>query len=501
MTDRKAMPSESQPLHRPASVTVLGVVSEIFPLIKTGGLADVAGALPLALAAEGVQVTTLIPGYQAVLDRLDNAAPVHRFADLFGGPARLLRGRAAGLDLLAIDAPHLYARPGNPYLGPDGRDWPDNAMRFAALAEAASWLATGGMAAFAPDIVHAHDWQAGLALAYLHYRGGPRPGTVMTVHNLAFQGLFPAALLPSLGLPPAAFSIDGVEFHGRIGFLKAGLAFADRITTVSPTYAAEIRTPEGGMGLDGLLRSRASVLHGILNGIDDTVWNPAADKLIAAEFSLTRLRRRAANKAALQARFSLAAAPETMLLGVISRLTQQKGVDLLLDTLDLVPRLRAQLVLLGAGERAMENGFAAAAAAYPGQISCAIGYDEALAHQIQAGADAILVPSRFEPCGLTQLCALRYGALPVVARVGGLADTVIDANEAALAAGTGTGIQFAPVTPDMLTAALERTDTLWREPATWRRLQRNAMRADVSWRRPAAHYAALYRSLLAERAR
>jgi starch synthase len=482
---------------------VLAVVSEVFPLIKTGGLADVAGALPGALAGEGVRVTTLVPGYPAVLARLAGAAPVHRFADLFGGPARLLRGQAAGLDLLAIDAPHLYARPGNPYLGPDGRDWPDNAQRFAALAEVAAGVAVGAVAAeppdLLPDIVHAHDWQAGLVPALLHYRGGRRPGTVMTVHNLAFQGHFPATLLPMLGLPAAAFHIDGVEYYGGIGFLKAGLALADRLTTVSPTYAAEICTKADGMGLDGLLRTRAADLEGILNGIDDTLWDPATDPLIAANYTVPRLRRRAANKTALQARFGLTAEPGALLVGVISRLTLQKGLDLLLAALDPLLRLGAQLVVLGTGDAAMEAGFAAAATDHPGRIGCVIGYDEALAHQIQAGADALLVPSRFEPCGLTQLCALRYGALPVVARVGGLADTVIDANEAALAAGTATGVQFAPVTIEALSAALRRLAALWRDPAAWGRSQRNAMRTDVSWRRPAARYAALYRALLAGR--
>jgi len=482
------------------AVTVLAVASEVFPLIKTGGLADVVGALPPALAADGVDTTTLIPGYPAVLRGLVDAEPVHSFADLFGGPARLLRGCAAGLDLLAIDAPHLYARPSNPYGGPDGREWPDNAMRFAALGDVAARLAGGVVPGIAPDILHVHDWQAGLALAYLHYRGGRRPGTVMTVHNLAFQGRFPAALLPALGLPPSAFSIDGVEFYGDISFLKAGIFFADRITTVSPTYAAEICSPEFGMGFDGLLRTRAPVLHGILNGIDDAVWNPAADPLIVADFSPARLEGRAADKTSLQAWFGLEARPDALLFAVISRLTWQKGLDLLLSDLDTLLRLDAQLVVLGSGERALEAGFTAAAAAHPGRVGCVIGYDEALAHQIQAGADALLVPSRFEPCGLTQLCALRYGALPVVARVGGLADTVIDANEAALGAGTGSGVQFAPVTREMLGAAIDRTAALWREPETWRRLQRNAMHTDVSWRRPAARYAALFRSLVAERA-
>lgn len=480
-------------------LAVLAVASEIYPLIKTGGLADVAGALPAALAEIGIRVTTLVPGYPSVLDGLDGAEPVHRFAELFGGPARLLGGRVAGLDLLAIDAPHLYARPGNPYAGPDGRDWPDNARRFAALGAVAAVLAMGEAGGVAPDIVHAHDWQAGLALAYLHQHGR-RPGTIFTVHNLAFQGTYPPSLLAELGLPASAFAIDGVEFYGNLSFLKAGLFYADRITTVSPTYAAEIRTREGGMGFDGLLRTRAALLCGILNGIDETVWNPAADPHIEAAFSATRLARRTANKAALQARLGLTVSPQALLFGVISRVTWQKGLDLLLAELPRLPGLGAQLALLGSGERGLEDGLAAAAAAHPGRVACVIGYDEALAHQIQAGADALLMPSRFEPCGLTQLCGLRYGALPVVARVGGLADTVIDANEAALAAGTGTGVQFAPVTREMLAAAIERTMALWREPATWRRLQRNAMRGDFSWRRSAARYGALYRALITERA-
>ena len=480
---------------------VLAVASEIFPLVKTGGLADVTGALPLALAAEGVETVTLIPGYPAVLGALSAAEPVLVFDGLFGGPARLLRGQASGLDLLVLDAPHLYARPGNPYTGPDGLDWPDNAMRFAALAQVAALAGRQQVAGFAPDIVHAHDWQAGLAAAYLHYAPAPgsdtpRPGTVITVHNLAFAGRFPASLLGSLGLPSQAYAIDGVEFHGTISFLKAGLALADRITTVSPTYAAEICTPEGGMGFDGLLRARSGLVHGILNGIDDTVWDPATDPLIATTFQVRRMARRVDNTQAVRRRFGLRDAPGAPLLGVISRLTWQKGLDRLLEALPRVLELGAQLVVLGSGDRAMQDGFLAAAAAHPGEAGCIIGYDEPLAHLMQAGVDALLVPSRFEPCGLTQLCALRYGALPVVARVGGLADTVIDANEAALAAGTGTGLQFAP---GMLIPAMERLMKLWRQPSVWRRLQLNAMRGDVSWRRPARQYAALYRDLIAAR--
>jgi starch synthase len=477
------------------AVEVLSVTPEVFPLVKTGGLADVAYSLPLALLSHDVHTTTLVPGYPAVMAGLRDAETVHHFPALFGGEARLLRGRVANLDLLVIDAPHLYARPGNPYLAPDGTNWPDNAQRFAALGLVAADIGTGMVPGPVPDIVHAHDWQGGLAVAYLHYRSGRRPGTVMTVHNLAFQGQFPPDLLLPLGLPPSAFSIEGVEYFGGIGFLKAGLALADRITTVSPTYAAEIRTREGGMGMDGLLRSRSGVLSGILNGIDETIWNPATDPLIPAHFSAARLSDRATNKAELQARFGLAAARDRLVIGVISRLTWQKGLDLLLDHLSALLELDAQLALLGAGDHHLEAGFTAAAHAHPGRIGCVIGYDESLAHLIQAGADALLVPSRFEPCGLTQLCALRYGALPVVSRVGGLADTVIDANEAALAAGTGNGMQFAPATAEALDVALQRLNELWGHPTLWHQLQRNAMNADVSWHRPAGRYAALYRGL------
>jgi len=471
---------------------VLAVTSEIFPLVKTGGLADVAGALPLALAAEGIATTTLIPGYPAVLGKLDSAAPVYADNDFFGGPARLLRARSAGLDLAVLDAPHLFNRPGNPYAAPNGADWPDNALRFAALSRMAATIATDPSTGLLPDILHAHDWQAGLTMAYLD-GAARRPATIFTIHNLAFQGNFPAGLLPTLGLPQNAFRMEAAEFHGMVGYLKAGLALADAITTVSPTYAAEIQTPEFGMGFDGLLRHRANALHGILNGIDDRIWNPATDRLIASPFDLNALSGRQANKSALQSHFGLDQNPEALLLGVISRLSWQKGLDMVLPALDTLLALGAQLVILGAGEPELEQQFREAAAAHPGRIACFIGYDESLAHQIQAGIDAILIPSRFEPCGLTQLCALRYGALPIVARVGGLADTVIDANAAAIAASTGTGLQFSP---GQFTQALHRAATLWSAPRTWSRLQRNAMMTDVSWRRPAAQYAALYKSLI-----
>jgi starch synthase len=474
---------------------VLSVASEAYPLIKTGGLADVVGALPGALRAEDVRMRTLLPGYLPVTEALSGAEVVLRWDDLFGGPAHLLAGTAHGLDLFALDAPHLFARPGNPYLGPDGRDWPDNALRFAALARVGAWLAQGRLPSWRPACAHAHDWQAALVPAYLHYDGGAHVGSVLTVHNLAFQGVFPPALLATLGLPPGSFAIDGVEYFGAIGFLKAGLLFADRITTVSPTYAAEIRTLADGMALDGLLRGRGRAVSGILNGIDTQVWNPATDPLLPAQYDAARLEARARNRRELQFRFSLSDDAAAPLFAVVSRLTLQKGMDLLLDALPALLAEGGQLALLGSGEAWMEQAFLAAAAAHPGRIGCIIGYDEALAHLVQGGADALLVPSRFEPCGLTQLCALRYGTVPVVARVGGLADTVIDASPVAVAAGVATGVQFAPVTAEMLEAAICRAAALHRDPEIWRRIQRNGMATDVSWRDPARRYAALYREL------
>ena len=477
---------------------MLSVVSEIFPLIKTGGLADVAGALPPALDALGIDMHSLVPGYTALDGHMASGAQVWSDPWFFGGPARLVAARAGALRLFVLDAPHLYARPGGPYSDERGQDWPDNPVRFAALSHAAYLLGRGAVPGFVPDVVHAHDWQTGLAPAYLALSGAPRPATVFTVHNLAFHGWAPPNLLAELGLPARAFSIDGVEFFGGIGFLKSGLFYADRITTVSPSYAAEIRTQEGGAPLDGLLRARGRDVSGILNGIDTNVWNPAADPFLPAPFDVPRLAARSLSKTALQARFGLAQHPSTLLLGVISRLSDQKGLDLLLGALDAVEAIGAQLVMLGSGDPALQRGFVDAAASRPGRMGVQLGYDERLAHLIQAGSDAILVPSRFEPCGLTQLCALRYGAVPVVSRVGGLADTVIDANPAGRAAGVATGVQFAPVTQAGLRGALAGVAELWASPAEWSRMQANGMAQDVGWAAPARQYAALYAEAAAD---
>lgn len=475
---------------------VLSVASEVYPVIKTGGLADVVGALPAALRPHGVEMRVLVPGYPAVVQAMGDGAAVWSDPDYFGGPARLRAGSVAGLDLMALDAPHLFARAGNPYTGPDGRDWPDNPQRFAALAFAASLIGQGAVPGYAPDVVHGHDWQTGLAPAYLSLAGGKRPATVFTIHNLAFQGQVPADLLAELRLPPRAYSASGVEYYGAIGMLKAGVRFADRITTVSPSYAEEICTREGGMGMDGLLLARGADLRGILNGIDTNVWNPETDASLPQRFNVQSRGRRAVSKRELQARFGLEP-DDSLLFGVISRLSHQKGLDLLLACLPDLLAHGAQLALIGAGDAGLQDAFAGAQAAAPGRIGTFFGYDEAIAHLAQAGSDAILVPSRFEPCGLTQLCALRYGAVPVVSRVGGLADTVIDANVAALAAGAATGVQFAPVTVQGLRSAILRTASLWARPKTWWRMQSRGMATDVSWSSPAAEYAALYKGLTA----
>jgi starch synthase len=474
-------------------VRVLSVASEIYPLIKTGGLADVTGALPTALKADGIETRTVVPGYPSVLNALGEADEVLHLLNFYGGTARVLGCCVADLDLFVLDAPHLFARPGNPYTAPDGADWPDNAIRFAALGRTAAEIGQGAIPAFVPDVVHAHDWQAGLTHAFLHYSERPRPGTVMTVHNLAYQGQFPRRMLSDVGLPAESFAIDGVEYYGAIGFLKAGLHFADRITTVSPTYAIEVQQPDAGMGLDGLLRARSDVLSGILNGVDISVWNPATDPRIAAPFSLDAFGGRAVNKTLLQRRFGLPLEPDTFLLGVVSRMSWQKGLDLLLENLPLILSEGMQMVLLGSGDLDLEERYSAAARSHPDQIGVFIGYDENLAHLIQAGADALLVPSRFEPCGLTQLCALRYGAIPLVSRVGGLADTVIDANEAAVASDVATGVQFGPVTSENFAGAIRRAKTLFHDKPVWRRMQGNGMAVDVSWQTPARHYADLYR--------
>jgi starch synthase len=473
---------------------VLAVASEVHPLIKTGGLADVVGALPGALKPQGIDVRTLVPGYPAVMEALENPQSVFHFDRLYGGGADIIAARAKGLDVLVLDAPHLFARPGNPYMGPGGTDWPDNGARYAALSQIAGFLARGGVSSLAFDLVHMHDWQAGLTAAYLKYLGGPP--SVMTIHNLAFQGQFPASMFANLGLPPQAFGMDGIEYYGGVGYLKAGLALADAVSTVSPSYAREIQTSEDGMGLDGLLRFRANQLHGILNGIDTDIWNPETDAALAKTFSAKNLAGRADNKRAIEQRFQLQP-DDSMLFCIVSRLTGQKGMDLLAAAADKIVSSGARLAILGSGDATLEASLKSAATRHAGRIGIVTGYDEGLSHLLQGGSDSILIPSRFEPCGLTQMYGLRYGCVPLVSRVGGLADSVIDANEAAVSSGTATGIVFAPVTQLAFEQALDRAVALYADKPTWSALQATGMKSKVDWSNSAVRYAKLFRSLKA----
>ncbi|MEL7171360.1 MAG: glycogen synthase GlgA [Pseudomonadota bacterium] len=473
---------------------VLHVASECAPLVKTGGLADVLGALPGVLAAEDVSAKILLPGYPQVMAALEASReiplPEGLEGELTGGPARLLAATAAGLDLLVLDAPARFRREGGIY-ETNGRDWPDNAYRFGAFSKLGALIASAGADGWRPDILHAHDWQAGLAPFYLDLMGRPVP-SVITIHNISYQGLFEPSVLTVLGIPQAAFTHERLEFWGQVGFLKAGLVAADAITTVSPGYAREILTPDFGMGLEGVLAARASDVSGILNGADTTVWNPATDPHIAAPYTV--LEGKAANRAALLQRFGLDEG-EGPLLGLVSRLTRQKGIDILLEALPGFVDAGGRVALLGSGEAALEAALTAAAAQNPGRVGVFIGYDEALSHLVYAGSDAVAVPSRFEPCGLTQLYALRYGAAPVVARTGGLGDTVIDANPAALAAGVATGFVHAPGDGPSCAHALERLVTAYAQRETWRQIVANAMAQPVGWGPSAAAYAALYRRL------
>lgn len=477
---------------------VLSVASEAFPLVKTGGLADVVGALPGALAPLGVTMRILLPGYPAVVQQLDGSSrTVAAFDELFGGRATVRAGRVSGLDLIVVDAPHLYDRPGNPYVGPDGKDWPDNWRRFAALSYVAGRLADGLVEGYAPDIVHSHDWQAGLAPAYVKYGMLRRARSVITVHNIAFQGYFGWEIFHQLYLPDHA-AAESLEYYGGIGYLKAGLVGADALTTVSPTYAAEIRTAAYGNGLEGVIQSRAADLHGILNGIDTGIWDPMEDEALTARYNSATLDLRARNRATLSERFGLDDSPGP-LFSVVSRLTWQKGMDLLVAAVDALVEQGGKLCILGSGEVGIENGLRGAAMRHPGKVGIITGYDEQLSHLIQGGADVMLVPSRFEPCGLTQLYGLRYGCVPLVCRVGGLADTIIDANEAAVEQGVSTGLQFFPATEHALADGITRAIRLYGDQKFWRKMQRRGMKADVSWQNSAKKYASLYADLLESR--
>ena len=480
---------------------VLYITAELYPWVKSGGLGDVAAALPPALIAEGIDVRLLLPGFRGFLDAFPGITDIARLTTPFATErVRVCLTRLPGSESLAylVDHPAFYDRPGNPYAGPDSSDWPDNHRRFGLFGWIAAELARGADPGWRPDILHGHDWHTGLAPAYLAARP-PAAGhvpTVFTVHNLAYRGPFPGTIFPELALPPEFFSIDGVEFFGTVSFIKAGLFYSDRLTTVSPTYAREIQTPAFGWGLDGLLRARNNVLTGILNGVDPRFWDPRHDKNLPQTYCTedAAAGKRAA-KAVLQRRLGLEPGDGGPLHGAVSRLTPQKGLDLVLAGLPDLVTGGGQLALLGSGDDDLEQAFRAAAEQYRGRVGVAIGYDESLAHLIIGGSDVILVPSRFEPCGLTQLYALRYGALPLVRRIGGLADTVVDATATSLAEGVATGFAFDDDSPSALMSAIGRATELFREREIWQRMMRRAMTRDFSWAAAARLYAGVYRTL------
>ena len=488
-----------------SGLKVLFAASELAPWTKTGGLAEVAAALPAALHDRGVDVRVLLPAYPAVREAL-HGAPTNVDIDDPGGaypPARLLAGRTTeGVPLLAVDCPALYGRDGDPYRDADGNDWPDNHLRFGLLSRIAALIALGLPALqWTPDILHCNDWHTGLALAYLHFAAAAKtlPGrkvrSLFTIHNIAYQGIFPPGVLASLALPTQAFTPDGIEYYGNLSFMKAGIRYADRINTVSPTHAAEIRGEELGFGLGGLLRHRAGALSGILNGFDGRHWNPAGDAHLAQRYDIATLELKVANKHALQQRLGLPVTEAVPLLGVISRFTYQKGLDLLLPIAKEVMDLPAQLVVLGSGDKTLEQQFAALAGADGDRCAVFIGYNEPLAHLIEAGADAFLMPSRYEPCGLNQLYSLRYGTPPVARATGGISDTVVDCTPATLADGSGNGFLFAEATPADLLTAIRRAIECWRDRRQWRQLQHNGMRLDFSWQAGSRQYLNLYRVL------
>lgn len=477
---------------------VLFVASEAHPLVKTGGLGDVAGSLPVALRSLRTDVRLLLPAYR---DTLTHAGKLKHVVTLtvpgLESPVKILEGKLPGTPVIVwlVDFPPAYDRPGNPYLDPHGQPWADNAMRFALLAHVAAALALGRTTLkWRPDVVHCHDWQTGLVPVLLAQEK-MRPATLFSIHNLSYQGLFSHQTFTMLALPHNLWSPEALEFHGQLSFMKGGLVFADQLTTVSPTYAREIQTPEFGDGLDGLLRYRAARLTGILNGIDDTEWNPARDACISRPYSLRRLGNKITNKLALQRELGLPPDAATPLIGMIGRLVQQKGIDLVLDALPALMHRPLQLVLLGSGESGYEDALRQHVTRFADRFAVRIGYDEGLAHRIEAGSDMFLMPSRFEPCGLNQLYSQRYGTVPIVRRVGGLADTVVDATDENIINDKATGIVFQEAHAGTLLDSVDRALALWRDTDRWKRIMIAGMRQDFSWGHSAAEYLQLYKRL------
>jgi starch synthase len=480
---------------------LLYVTSEVFPLAKTGGLADVSAALPAALNEFDVDVQLLMPGYRQAIACAANLREVAQLGNFFGcGETRLLTTRLpqSGIQAYLVDCPPLYDRFGGIYQAPDGEDWRDNAVRFALLNQVGALIADGAVKdSWRPDVVHSHDWHAAILPLLMSLRRGPRPATVQTIHNLAYQGLFDPEEFGSLGLPRTIDAYGAVEFYGQISFLKAGIGSADAITTVSPTYAREILTAEYGCRLDGLLRKRANRLHGIMNGADYDVWDPAHDAHLVRNYTWRHPSAKRDCKLAVQEEMRLKSGPEMPLIAFTSRLAHQKMPDVVLEVLPVLLEEGIQFALVADGDESYASRFRELAAQYPEQVAVRIGYEEPLAHRVLAGADILLHPSRYEPCGLAPIYAMRYGTLPIVRRVGGTADSIVDAELRTIRNGTATGFAFDQPTACDLIDCLKRALLVYQQPISWRKVQSSAMRQDFGWKRSAEAYAELYRSLIA----
>ncbi len=477
---------------------VLFVSSEAYPLIKTGGLGDVSYALPNALRQQGVDIRLLLPGYQSILEQL-SLIEVHEDIKLppLQDSIRLLAGiMPDGMTpVYVIECPRLYEREGGPYQDTEGTDWADNALRFGVLSRIAALFGKHSLL-FKPQIIHCNDWQTGLVPAFLTFHPNPQVRTVMSIHNIAFQGIFSPEILEQFALPPESFNMFGLEYHGKVSFLKAGLYYTDWITTVSPTYAKEIQTPAYGSGLDGLLTQRKKKLTGILNGIDTIAWNPETDPHLSRHYSTSSLPVKAHNSRALRDELKLPPSKQAPLIGMISRLTEQKGIDLVLPIIPDIIKSGAQIAILGSGNKDFEKRLQELAKLYPKHLSVNIAYNEKLAHQIEAGADLFLMPSKSEPCGLTQMYSMRYGTIPIVRRTGGLADTIVDATPENITHKKATGFVFEKESSTELLSCVQRALQTFRDKTTWRLLQLNAMNRDFSWEKSAKQYVSLYHQLL-----
>jgi len=480
---------------------ILFCTSEAYPFIKTGGLADISGSLPKALCELGDDVRLILPAYPQAVACAHDLTTVATL-DLPGIPGQVKihraepAGHVTGVTYL-VDSPPHFDRPGSPYLQEDGSEWPDNAERFMVFARAIIAVALGNADhGWKPQLVHCNDWQTGMVPPLLALQP-ERPATLFTIHDLTYQGIFPASTFRALDLPNELWSLDGVEFHGKLSFIKGGIATADWISTVSPTYAREICTPASGRGLAGLLQHRSARLSGILNGIDSHIWNPEFDPAIVRNYSVHNLQNKARNKSALQLELGLPPDPNILLLGYVGRLAEQKGIDLIVDVLDELFRHPFQLVILGSGDKNIEHLLVQRAARHPQQLAVRIGYAEQLAHRIEAGTDCFLMPSRYEPCGLNQMYSLRYGTLPIVHRSGGLADSVVDLNETTQRSLSATGFSFADDSPEAVMDACMRALAHFQPPKVdWWKTVITAMRQDFSWKNSARKYQELYRHIV-----